>query len=132
MVAAEYERPFWLSNGANGGQKYTVSPIFRWQHDSRTKTVLTTSFQYQNSPTTMGIPVLGGHFVGPYDAWYGSPSGRLNSKSLLAMLDFERKLERYGRSALAAVLGTAMWTIMSGAFPLPLGEEPARRIITTR
>ena len=60
VVAAEYERPFWLSNGANGGQKYTVSPIFRWQHDSRTKTVLTTSFQYQNSPTTMGIPVLGG------------------------------------------------------------------------
>ena len=40
VVAAEYERQFWLSNGANGGQKYTVSPIFRWQHDSRTKTVL--------------------------------------------------------------------------------------------
>ena len=59
VVAAEYERPFWLSNGANGGQKYTVSPIFRWQHDSRTKTVLTTSFQYQNSPTTMGIPRAG-------------------------------------------------------------------------
>lgn len=105
IVAAEYERPFWLSGGANGGQKYTVSPIFRWQHDSRTKTVLTTSFQYQNSPAYMGIPVLAGHFVGPYDAWYGSPSGRLNSKSLLAMLDFERKLEKIWTIRIGGGLG---------------------------
>lgn len=105
VVAAEYDRPFWLNGGANGGQKYTVSPIFRWQHDSRTKTVLTTSFQYQNSPTYMGIPVLAGHFVGPYDAWYGSPSGRLNSKSLLAMLDFERKLEKVWTVRIGGGLG---------------------------
>lgn len=120
VVAAEYERPFWLSNGANGGQKYTVSPIFRWQHDSRTKTVLTTSFQYQNSPTTMGIPVLGGHFVGPYDAWYGSPSGRLNSKSLLAMLDFERKLEKIWTIRIGGGIGYSdvdynVWGISSSA-----------------
>ena len=120
VVAAEYERPFWLSNGANGGQKYTVSPIFRWQHDSRTKTVLTTSFQYQNSPTTMGIPVLGGHFVGPYDAWYGSPSGRLNAKSLLAMLDFERKLEKVWTIRIGGGMGYSdvdynVWGISSSA-----------------
>lgn len=119
IVAAEYERPFWLSGGANGGQKYTVSPIFRWQHDSRTKTVLTTSFQYQNSPTYMGIPVLAGHFVGPYDAWYGSPSGRLNSKSLLAMLDFERKLEKVWTIRIGGGLGYSdvdynIWGVSSG------------------
>lgn len=120
VVAAEYERPFWLDGGANGGQKYTISPIFRWQHDSRTKTVLTTSFQYQNSPTYAGIPVLGGKFVGSYDAWYGSPSGRLNSKSLLTMLDFERKLEKIWTVRIGGGLGYSnvdynLWGVSSGA-----------------
>lgn len=120
IVAGEYDRPFWLDRGANGGQKYTVSPIFRWQHDSRTKTVLTTSFQYQNSPTYAGIPVLAGHFVGPYDAWYGSPSGRLNSKSLLTMLDFERKLEKIWTIRIGGGLGYSdvdynLWGVSSGA-----------------
>lgn len=43
--------------------------------------------------------------MGPYDAWYGSPSGRLNSKSLLAMLDFERKLEKVWTVRIGGGLG---------------------------
>lgn len=68
----------------------------------------------------MGIPVLGGHFVGPYDAWYGSPSGRLNSKSLLAMLDFERKLEKIWTIRIGGGIGYSdvdynVWGISSSA-----------------
>ncbi len=102
IITGQYDRPFWLSNNANGGQRYSIAPIFRWQHDARTKTIWTTIFQYDNSPTTMGVPVLGGHIIGHYDAWYGSPSGRLNAKSLLTAVDFERKLEK-------------VWTLRTGA-----------------
>ena len=102
IVSAEYERPFWLSGGANGGQKYSVTPMVRWQHDKNTVSYLTLSYQYSNAPLNQGVPVLEGRVIGDYDAWYGSPFARSNVKSFLAMYDFEKKFNH-------------VWTFKTGA-----------------
>lgn len=101
ILTAQYTRPFW-QQGSNIGQSYTVAPIIRWQHDKKTSSTLTLSYQYKNEASYMGVPVLGGQIIGKPDAWYGSPFGRYNIKSALTMYDFERKLDK-------------TWTFRAGA-----------------
>ncbi len=102
IVVGEYDRPLWLNGQADGGQKYVISPSFLWKPDTRTKLSLNLSFQYMDTPAYQGIPVLGGNFVGPYNAWYGGPSSRDEYKGLLMQLNGERKLD-------------STWTIRAGA-----------------
>ncbi|MEG2585956.1 MAG: TonB-dependent receptor [Akkermansia sp.] len=100
ILSGEYDRPFWLT-GAKGGERYMASPSFLWQPDQTTKIVLTTMFQYQDTPAYQGIPVLGGHFVGPYDSWIGGPDSRSLYRSGMVQLHGEWDLKK-------------VWTIRAG------------------
>lgn len=101
IFSANLSKPFWKGNGADWGESYTFSPSFAWLPDSRTKFVLTTSFQYQDMPAYQGVPVLGGHFIGSYDSWPGGPSSRSLYKGMLTQIHGEWKLEK-------------VWTMRSG------------------
>jgi iron complex outermembrane recepter protein len=101
VVSAEYDHPFWLK-GADGGQRYTIAPSFTWKPDARSKYVLNASFQYQDIPAYQGVPVLGGHFVSPYSAWFGGSEARNEYKGVLLQGHAEWKAGHH-------------WTIRSGA-----------------
>ncbi len=105
ILTAELDRPLWLDGGADPGEKYTVAPIMRWQHDSRTKTVWSTVLQYADGPTSMGVPVLGGQIIGDYDAWYASPNGHRRNTALMSMVEFERKHDDVWTFRMGAGLG---------------------------
>ncbi len=94
IVTGELDRPLWLDGGADPGQKYTIAPIFRWQYDSRTKTVWSTVIQHLDGPTSMGVPVLGGQIIGDYNAWYASPNGHTRNNAMLSTVEFEHKADK--------------------------------------
>lgn len=120
IFVGEYEHPFWLKGGADGGQKYVISPSFLWKPDSRTKISLNLSFQYIDMPAYQGIPVLGGQFVGPYNAWYGGPLSRDEYKGALMQVNLEKKLDSTWTIRTGAGLGYSdvdynLWALSSGA-----------------
>lgn len=119
IVTGEYERPFW-QNGGKGGQAYMVAPSFMIQPDKRTKFVITSVFQYQDRPAYQGVPVLGGHFVGPYDSWIGGPASRSLYRSAMLQAHGEWKQEkvwtiRAGIGGGVTDVDYNMWALSSGS-----------------
>lgn len=71
-----FERPFWAGSNVEMGEKYCISPIFKWQPNEDFNIVLTTNYQSSNTPSYQGIPVIRGQRLGDYDADYGNGSNR--------------------------------------------------------
>lgn len=119
IISGGYDRPFWL-DGGKGGQSYMVAPSFMKRPDKKTKLVLTTLFQYQDKPAYQGIPVLGGHFIGPYDSWIGGPSSRSVYRSGMVQAHGEWELEKVWTIRAGAGVGVTdvdynLWALSSGS-----------------
>lgn len=90
-VATWIERPFWMTSGAKWGSGVAASPSILWTPTDKSKVMLQTSYQYRDAPSYMGIPVFGGHFAAPYDAWIGGPRSREQYEGILLLLSGEVK-----------------------------------------
>lgn len=87
-----WERPFWAYNAVKMGETFSLSPSIQWRPKEDFIITLKTSFQYLDTPGYQGVPVLAGHLLGDYDAYYGGTSSRDLCKGALAQLVAEKKL----------------------------------------
>lgn len=90
-LAVWEDKPFWLTGGADWGSGFAISPSILWKPTEKSRVMLQTSYQYQDTPAYMGIPVFGGHFAAPYNAWIGGPKSRSLYSGLLVLLSGEVK-----------------------------------------
>lgn len=96
------DKPFWLKNGVDWGSGFSISPSFLWTPNDRTKLQLKFSYQYQDMPSYMGIPVFEGQFYSDYDAWFSRDDARQIYEGLLVQASGEVK-------------ANSTWTFRGGA-----------------
>lgn len=95
-------KPFWLQGGADWETGFTVSPSVLWAPSDKAKVLLQVSYQYQDAPSYMGIPVFEGKYYSAYDASFGKNDGRSKYEGLLVQLSGEVK-------------ANSVWTFRGGA-----------------